>query len=94
MAIDWEKFDKEADEAIIAAHLRTDARLASVMSSVTRMTDDEIQDLFPKPTDVQKLKELIKSVKSADEQSTKINNIIANSEKFAGIIVTLLAKFA
>ncbi len=94
MAIDWDKFDKDIDEAIETAGERTDAKLASIMSSITRLTDDEIADLFPQPADVERLKELMKVVKSADDRNIKINSIIENSEKFAGVIITLLEKFA
>jgi len=94
MAIDWDKFDKDADDAIETAGKRTDSKLASVISSVSRLTDDEIKKLFPNPAEVKKLAELMKVVKSAGDQNEKINNIIKNSEEFAGIIVTLLGKFA
>ena len=94
MTIDWDQFDKDADDAIKVAGDRTDAKLASVISSVTRLTDDEIQELFPDPADVKKLKELMKVVKTAGDRNDKINSIISNSEEFAGIIVTLLSKFA
>jgi len=94
MAIDWDAFDRDADKAIEEAGKRTDAKLASVVSSVTRLTDDEIQELFPEPADVGKLKELMKVVKSAGDKNEKINSIVNNSEQFAGIIVTLLSKFA
>ena len=36
----------------------------------------------------------MKIVKSGEDRNNKINKIVANSEKFAGIVVTLLAKFA
>jgi len=94
MAIDWDKFDHDTDKAIEEAGERTDAKLASVVSSVTRLTDDEIQELFPEPADVDKLRELMKVVKSAGDRNEKINSIVENSEKFAGVIVTLLSKFA
>lgn len=93
MAIDWDKFDKEIDAIIEEAANATDRKLASKISSVTRLTDDEIIELFPAPADVKKLKELIKAVKSAEDRNTKINNIIANINDFSGIIVTLLGKF-
>ncbi len=93
MAIDWDKFDKEIDAIIEEAANATDIKLASKISSVTRLTDDEIIELFPAPADVKKLKELIKAVKSAEDRNTKINNIIANIDEFSGTIVTLLGKF-
>jgi phage gp16-like protein len=57
------------------------------------MTDAEIKKLFPKATDAKKLVELMTIVKSAQTENDKINAIVANSEKFAGVVVTLLGKF-
>jgi len=75
------------------AEQKTDEKLAGQISSLTRMTDGEIKELFPEAADAKKLVELMKIVKSAEDRNTKINNITANSEKFAGIVVTLLGKF-
>ena len=94
MAIDWDKFDKEVDQAIEQAEQKTDEKLATRISSVTRLTDEEIMELFPNPADVKKLKDLMKVVKSTEDRNTKINQIVANAEEFGGIVLTLLAKFA
>lgn len=94
MAIDWDKIDAEVDGIIEQAANATDEKLASKISSVTRLTDEEIMELFPEPADVKKLKELMKVVKSAEDRNTKVNNIIANVEDFAGIIITILGKLA
>jgi len=48
--------------------------------------------MFPDPSDVKKLAELMAIVKSAEEKNLKIGKIIKNSENFAGIIMTLLSK--
>ena len=94
MAIDWDKFEEELDTIIEESAAATDEKLASKMSSITRMTDEEVQELFPEPADVKKLTELMRIVKSAEERNTKITNIVSNADKFGGIILTLLAKFA
>jgi NAD(P)-dependent dehydrogenase (short-subunit alcohol dehydrogenase family) len=94
MPIDWEKFDSEIDSIIESSAEATDEKLASKISSITRMTDDEVQELFPYPADVKKLAELMKIVKSEEERNTKISNIVSNAEKFGGIVLTLLEKFA
>ena len=94
MPVNWDQFENDVDVAITAAAGRTDQKLASKISSITRMTDDEIQELFPDPADVKKLTKLMKIVKSAEARNTQINNIVSNSEEFAGIILTLLSKFA
>lgn len=94
MAIDWDKIDAEVDGIIEQAANATDEKLASKISSVTRLTDEEIMELFPEPADVKKLKELMKVVKSAEDRNTKVNNIMVNVEDFAGIIITILGKLA
>jgi hypothetical protein len=43
---------------------------------------------------VKKLKELMKVVKSAEDRNIKVNNIVANVEDFAGVIITILGKLA
>lgn len=93
MPINWEEFDSELDSIIESSATVTDEKLASRISSLTRMTDDEVQELFPDPADVRKLAELMKVVKSAEERNTKVNNIVSNAEKFGGVVLTLLNKF-
>ncbi len=93
MPIDWDVFDSDLDTAIDISIAETDAQLAGRVSSLTRMTDDEIQELFPTPADVQKLAKLMQIVKSAEDQNTKINKIVEDGEQFAGIIIKLLDKF-
>ncbi len=93
MPVDWEEFDSEIDSIIIESAGSTDARLASRISSITRMTDEEVQELFPSPADVKKLKDLMKIVKSSEDRNNKINRIMNNAEEFGGIVLTLLQKF-
>jgi len=64
------------------------------MSSITRLTDDEIRKLFPDPADVKKLAELMEIVKRAGDRNQKINQIVAKAEELGGIVLTLLQKFA
>ena len=90
--IDWDKFDKIVSEAVVKAGKNTDEKLASGISSITRLTDDEIVGLFPEKADALKLAELMKIVKSAETENIKINRIVENSEKFGKIVFTLLSK--
>lgn len=94
MAIDWNEFDREVDIIIENSAEETDALLASKVSSITRMKDDEIQALFPNASDAKKLTELMKIVESAGDRNEKINEIVNNAEKFGDVIFTLLKKFA
>jgi len=50
--------------------------------------------MFPDPADVKKLAALMQIVKSAGDRNEKVNQLVANTETFAGIIVPLLEKFA
>jgi len=93
MPINWDDFDKKLDSIIEESVQATDQKLASKISSITRMTDDEVQELFPNPTDVKKLVELMKIVKSGEERNTRINNIVDNANQFGGIVLTLIEKF-
>jgi hypothetical protein len=94
MPTDEDKQNEELGSIIGAAAGRTDKQLDSKMSSLRKLTDDEVKSLFPEPADVKKLKALMDIVKAADDDNTKINNIVANSEEFAGVILKLLRTFA
>lgn len=94
MPINWDKFQTDIDGLVSDAEGRTDAKLASRISSVTRLTDEEVKTLFPDPADVKKLAELMEIVKKAGDRDEKINKIEANIKQFGGIIVTLLGKFS
>ena len=94
MPIDWDKFQTDIDGLVDDAGEKTDAKLASRISSVTRLTDDEVKKLFPDPADVKKLAELMEIVKKAGDRNEKINKIVSNIEEFGGIVVTLLGKLA
>lgn len=93
MQIDWDKFQGDLDQIIDEAGDKTDKKLAGKISSVTRMTDEEVKKLFPNPADVKKLAELMQVVKQAGDRNEKINKIVNNAEEFGGIILTLLSKF-
>ncbi len=94
MPVNWDEFDSEIDSIIDEAAGATDQRLASRISSITRMTDGEVQELFPDPADVKKLAELMKIVKSSEDRNNKINRIVSNAEEFGGVVLSLLQKFA
>ncbi len=87
---DWDAIDRGIDEAAD----RTDEKLASAISSVTRLNNEEIRKLFPEPADVNKLNRLMKIVKQETERHNKINNLVANIEDLAGTVITLLEKVA
>lgn len=92
MTINWKEFDNNVDQAISESAAAVDIRLASHISSITRLTDSEVNELFPEPADLKKLAELLKIVKSAEEHNNKVNAIVNKSEEFSGVILTLLTK--
>lgn len=94
MPIDWEQFEQDVDIAIVGAGERTDQELASRVSSVTSLTDDEVQAMLPEPGDVKKFAELMTIVNSAEERNVKVQRIVDNAEQFGGVMLTLLSKFA
>ena len=93
MPINWEEFDRDIDAIMDSTAEATDDRFASRISSLTRMTDEEVKELVPRTADARKLKELVKIVKSSEERNVKVNRIASNSEEFAGIVLSLLQKF-
>ena len=92
MPINWEEFDESLDQAITESVDAVDTKLASHISSITRLSDDEINELFPEPADLKKLSELLKIVKSAETRNNKVNSIINNAEEFSDVIFTLVDK--
>lgn len=93
MTIDWDKFQAELDQVINEAGNKTDNKLAGRISAITRLSDDEIEKLFPDPAEVKKLAELMEIIKRSDDQNEKINKIVNDAEKFGGVILKLLTKF-
>ncbi len=94
MPIDWNQLDNDIDNAIEQSVKATDEALASKVSSLTRLTDEEVKELFPDAADVKKLAQLMKIVKSADNRNKKIDQLGARSKEFAGVVLTLLNRFA
>jgi hypothetical protein len=92
MSRDWKKFQNELNQMFNEAGDKTDKRLAHKISSITRLTEVEVKQLFPDPGDVKHLGELIAIVKRVGDKNEKINTIVSNAEKFGGIILTLLDK--
>lgn len=91
MPFDWDKFyDEDLGAIADDAEAATDEALASRVSSLTVMKDEEIIALFPVEGDVKKFGELMQIVKSAEERNKKIQNIVSGAEKFGGVVLTLL----
>lgn len=85
MGLNWTEIAAEA-----AAE--TDRELAGDISSLTTMTDGEIEELFPAPQDKQRLAQLMEIVKSAEARNVKVSRIVANVEDLAEVVLTLAGK--
>ena len=89
----WDDLEKRIGGLVDQAAENTDDELATEMSSITRLTNKEVKELFPKSSDAQKLFELIRLVNEDTERNVKINSIIDNSERFADVLITLVSRF-
>ena len=92
MPFDINEFKVRFNSARQHALDKTNIELASEISSVTRLTNEEIMKLFPQTTDMEKLASLIEIVNSSEERNTKINRIVANAQNFGGVILSLVGK--
>jgi hypothetical protein len=90
MPIDWDTFQSTIDAEIEAAATATSTDLASKASSITRLTDEEIVELFPTPADAQMLKNLMEIVKSAEDENVKINRLVSNIEELGGAAIKII----
>ena len=91
---EFDDLDAALDAAIKRAAKRTDDKLADQASSVTRLTNEDIKQLFPKPADVQKLRNLMKIVKGAESRNKRVNKLVKDIDSLAGTVITLLERFA
>ncbi|MBI4548533.1 MAG: hypothetical protein HY707_11160 [Ignavibacteriae bacterium] len=77
-------------EALERAARKTDAELASEISSLTRLKDDEINALFPTKPDKEKLLKLLDIVNAATDENNKILELKTNIEDVAGAVVKIV----
>ena len=90
MPIDWDAIDVEMKQA----RKKTDDELAGAVSSLTRLTDEEVKELFPRQGDVQRLKQLMEIVRGSASEQKRINLLVANIEELGGTVLKLLGKLA
>lgn len=89
MPIDWDAIDEDIERAAVD----TDVKLASRISSLTRMKDAEIEELFPEPSDKKRMVKLMKIVEEASADNRKTVRLIDNIDDLAGTAVKLLTRF-
>ena len=88
--IDWQAIEAEIEEA----STETDTALASQISSMSRLTDAEVEELFPDPSDKKELARLMQIVNSAADDNEKRAQLIGDVSQVAGAVLKLVAKFA
>lgn len=72
------------------AQLQTDEEYKNVISSLTRLRDEELDKFFPERADKEKLLELLEIVNSATSTNRKVLKLKENGEKFGSITLKLL----
>ena len=92
MPIDWTTIEQDADTAIANGKAKTDQQLASKISGLTRLTDEEIKKLLPTPADAKALAVLMGIVRSSGDRNAKAAQLIDNIQEVAGTVVALLGK--
>ena len=85
MPDDFDSILNEAEEL-------TNAELRDRISSLTRLTADDINMLCPKKTDKETLAELMSIVNSAATENKMKKQLVENIEHFSGLILKILAK--
>ena len=73
---------------------RTNAELASEISSLATLKDSQINRLFPTKPDKEKLLELLEIVNAATTENQKITRLKKNIESLAGTVVKLVGALA
>jgi len=94
MPINWDTFDQQVDQAIVKSVDKTDGQLADKASAVTNISSEEIKTLFPDPPDVKKFIELMKVLKSSEDENIKLNRIMDEGMGLAKVAFKLLSKYA
>ncbi len=89
MPIDWDAIEKALDRAAD----QTDEAIASQISSLTRMTDAEVQELFPSLDEKKRMAKLMGIVKSAATENKKKDLLAENIQTLGSAVIKLLARF-
>ena len=85
MGLNW-------SEVAAKAAKETDDQLAGDISSLTTMTDSEINQLFPTRDDKQRLAELMEIVKTAGSRNQKINRIVDSIRDLADVVLKIVGR--
>jgi hypothetical protein len=84
---DW----RDLELRVKLAAERTDARLASRVSSLTSLTDAEVQAILPTQGDVASYARLMAIVTASTDEMVKVQQLKDNIGQFAGVIVKVFS---
>lgn len=68
----------------------TNEKYSSEISSLCRLKDEEINQLFPERADKDRLLELLKVVNATTDENEKVAKLKENIENLAGTVIKLL----
>lgn len=93
--VDWNSLlsPESVHQAAEQAAEETDTQISEKIARLTSLKQSDIEETFPEKSDQKKLAELLRLVHSSKTRQDKVNAIVNNAEKFAGIIVSLLKHF-
>lgn len=92
--IDWSAWRREIGPLVEAAAGRTDRRLAGELARVTRLSEAEIEAMFPDAADAERLGELMSVVKSSGDRHERVNRLVRDAERFGDVTLSLLERLA
>ena len=81
------------DDALDEAENMTNEQLASKITSIVKISQQNLQTFFPAKVDKEKLYTLIKIVRSSADENKKKQEIISKIGDYVGTILTLTKMF-
>lgn len=84
--------DDEFDDVLDEAEKKTNEQLKDKITSLTKLTVEDLQKIAPTVEDKNKLLGLMQIVRSTANDNDKKAQILANIEMYAGIILNIAGK--
>ncbi len=90
--IDWDRFERTIRGEVDAAARQTNEELAERISSLVRLTDEEVQRLFPTKADKAELARLLRIVRGAESRNRKAKILADEIEDLGLAVIKLLER--
>ena len=90
--IDWDRFERTIRGEVETAARQTNEELAQRISTLVRMTDEDIQRLFPTKADKARLARLLRIVRSAESRNRKAKALADEVEDLGLTVIKLLER--